>query len=55
MLYPATSYPTYEMGALLAGCRPVAVPAAPHGGVDLDAIAPDDASRALALWVNSPE
>ena len=25
MLYPATSYPTYEMGAILAGCRPVAV------------------------------
>ena len=26
VLYPAASYPTYEMGAILAGCRPVAVP-----------------------------
>ena len=52
MLYPATSYPTYEMGAILAGCRPVAV--AMDGGIDLDAIAPADADRALALWVNSP-
>ena len=24
VLYPAISYPTYEMGAILAGCRPVA-------------------------------
>ena len=52
VLYPATSYPTYEMGAILAGCRPVAV--AMDGGIDLDAIAPADADRALALWVNSP-
>ncbi len=52
VLYPATSYPTYEMGAILAGCRPVAVPM--DGGIDLDAIAPADADRALALWVNSP-
>ena len=26
VLYPAIAYPTYEMGALLAGCRPVPVP-----------------------------
>src|SRR4051812_48322961 len=26
VLYPAASYPTYAMGALLAGCRAVAVP-----------------------------
>ena len=26
VLYPAISYPTYEMGAILAGCRAVAVP-----------------------------
>ena len=54
VLYPATSYPTYEMGAILAGCRPVAVPMRPAGGVDLGAIDPADAERALALWVNSP-
>ena len=56
VLYPAVSYPTYAMGADLAGCRavPVAVPAGRAGGLDLDAIAPDDAARALLLWSNSP-
>lgn len=47
VLYPAVSYPTYAMGATLAGCRPV-----PY--TDLDAIASDDADRALCLWVNVP-
>jgi succinyldiaminopimelate transaminase len=47
VLYPAVAYPTYEMGAILAGCR--AVPF-----TDLSSIATDDAERALALWVNSP-
>ncbi len=54
ILYPAVSYPTYEMGAILAGCRAVAVPLDEGGGLALDAIAPGDADRALALWVNSP-
>jgi succinyldiaminopimelate transaminase len=47
VLYPQISYPSYAMGATLAGCR--AVPYA-----TLDAIAPDDVARALCLWVNSP-
>ncbi len=56
VLYPAVSYPTYAMGAELAGCRAVAVPApaGQPGGLDLDAIAPGDAARALLLWSNSP-
>ena len=54
VLYPAVSYPTYEMGAILAGCRPVAVPEAADGSIDLSAIDPSDAARALMLWVNSP-
>jgi aspartate/methionine/tyrosine aminotransferase len=56
VLYPAVSYPTYAMGAELAGCRAVAVPAAPGrlGGLDLNAIDPADAERALLLWSNSP-
>lgn len=47
VLYPAISYPTYEMGATLAGCRAV-----PY--LTLDDIDEDDAARALCLWVNSP-
>ena len=56
VLYPAVSYPTYAMGAALAGCR--AVPVAPLpgrlGGLDLASIADSDARRALLLWSNSP-
>jgi succinyldiaminopimelate transaminase len=47
VLYPAVSYPTYEMGAIFAGCR--AVPFR-----TFDDIADEDAARALCLWVNSP-
>ena len=54
VLYPSVSYPTYAMGATLAGARAVPVPELPGGGPDLDAVDPADAARALALWVNSP-
>ena len=54
VLYPAVSYPTYAMGALLAGCRPVPVPELPGGGLDLEAVDEGDAGRALLLWTNTP-
>jgi succinyldiaminopimelate transaminase len=54
VLFPAIAYPTYEMGAILAGCRAVPVPLDARGGLDLAAIDPADAARALVLWVNSP-
>jgi succinyldiaminopimelate transaminase len=54
VLYPAISYPTYAMGATLAGCRAVAVPVTSSGAMDLAAIAPADAARGLVLWCNSP-
>lgn len=54
VLYPSISYPTYEMGATLAGLRAVAVPVDAQWHLDLDAIAGDDAARALVLWVNEP-
>ena len=54
VLAPALAYPTYAMGARLAGCRVVEVPAAGDGALDLSAVADDDAERALCLWVNSP-
>jgi len=54
VLYPAVAYPTYEMGAILAGLRPVPVPVLADGRLDLASISHDDASRALMLWSNSP-
>lgn len=54
VLYPEIAYPTYDMGAVLAGCRGVPVRTNASGGLDLDSIDPADATRALALWVNSP-
>ena len=54
VLYPAISYPSYEMGATLAGCRAVSVPVDERWCIDLSAIDPADARRALCLWVNTP-
>ncbi len=54
ILYPAIAYPTYEMGAVLAGCRAIAVPVDASFRLDLAAVDEADAARALALWVNSP-
>lgn len=54
VLYPSVSYPTYEMGAVLAGLRAVPVPMDGRFRLDLSAIGPDDAARALCLWSNSP-
>lgn len=53
VLYPEVSYPTYAMGATLAGLRAVAVPMH-KGQLDLESISDDDAGRALVLWSNSP-
>ncbi len=47
VLYPAISYPTYAMGATLAGCRAVSY----RTLADIDE---EDAARALCLWVNVP-
>ncbi|MGY6502177.1 MAG: aminotransferase class I/II-fold pyridoxal phosphate-dependent enzyme [Acidimicrobiales bacterium] len=54
VLYPAISYPSYEMGAILAGCRAVPVPVDENWRIDLSAIDEADAERALCLWVNTP-
>lgn len=54
VLYPAVAYPTYEMGAILAGLRAVPVAMTPDGRLDLETITADDAARALMLWSNSP-
>lgn len=54
ILYPETSYPSYAMGATLAGCRPVAVPMDANWRMDLNQIDKADAEQALCIWVNSP-
>jgi len=54
VLYPAIAYPSYEMGAVLAGCRAVPVPLDAAWHLDLDAISDADARRALLLWINEP-
>lgn len=54
VLYPAVSYPSYAMGATLAGCRAIPVPVDHRWRIRLDAIDPNDARRALCLWVNTP-
>ena len=54
VLYPAVSYPSYEMGATLAGCRAVAVPVNEDGSIQLESISEEDAKRALLMWVNTP-
>ena len=53
VLFPAISYPTYAMGATLAGLRSVPV-AMVNGKLDLSSINSSDISRALVLWSNSP-
>lgn len=54
VLYPAVSYPTYAMGATLAGLRAVPVPVGPDWHLDLTRVDPGDAERALLLWLNDP-
>jgi succinyldiaminopimelate transaminase len=54
VLYPGVSYPSYAMGATLAGLRPVPVPVDSQWRPDLARVAPADAERALVLWLNDP-
>ena len=54
VLYPGISYPTYAMGATLAGLRAVPVPVDGSWRLDLSAVDPSDAERALLLWLNDP-
>jgi succinyldiaminopimelate transaminase len=54
VLYPGVSYPSYAMGATLAGLRAVPVPVDAAWRLDVGAVDPDDAARALVLWLNDP-
>lgn len=54
VLYPAVAYPTYALGAILAGLRPVPIPVDADWHLDLDGVDPDDRGRALLVWLNDP-
>ncbi len=54
VLYPAISYPSYTMGAQLGGLRAVPVQLDARWHLDLSTIAPEDAERALVIWLNEP-
>ena len=54
VLYPSIAYPSYEMGAVLAGCRAVPVALDAEWHLDLASVSDADAERALLLWVNEP-
>jgi succinyldiaminopimelate transaminase len=54
VLYPGVAYPTYAMGATLAGLRAVPVPVDEHWQPDWSRVDPADADRALLVWLNDP-
>ena len=54
VIYPAVAYPTYEMGATLAGLRALPVLMNAEGHMDFASLSEDDIARALMMWVNSP-
>lgn len=54
VLYPEVAYPSYAMGAELAGLRAVPVALDDQWRLDLSSVSYDDIDRALCLWVNSP-
>jgi succinyldiaminopimelate transaminase len=54
VLYPGVAYPSYAMGATLAGLRAVPVPVDTLWRLDVNAVDPDEAARALVLWLNDP-
>ncbi len=54
VLYPAVAYPTYEMGARLAGLRAWPVPLDDRWHLDVSRVPAAEAERALLLWCNYP-
>jgi len=54
VLYPSVSYPSYAMGAHLAGCRSIPIPVDSNLKMDLGQVTDEDAERSLMIWINSP-
>jgi succinyldiaminopimelate transaminase len=54
VLFPGVSYPTYAMGAELAGLRSLPIPVDDAWRPQLSAVDRADADRALVVWLNDP-
>jgi len=54
VLYPGVAYPSYAMGATLAGLRAVPFPVDSDWRPDLEGVTAADAERALVIWLNDP-
>jgi succinyldiaminopimelate transaminase len=54
VLYPSVAYATYEMGARLAGLRPIPIPVDDDWLLDVTRVEDRDADRALIVWLNEP-
>jgi aspartate/methionine/tyrosine aminotransferase len=54
VLFPQISYPSYEMGALLAGCVPFKVPQDESGLLLLDSLPESVVEDSALLWLNLP-
>jgi len=54
VIAPAVAYPTYAMGAQLAGCKVVGVDESPDGSIDLRSVPNEFSARAVMVWLNSP-
>ncbi len=54
VLFPEISYPSYEIGALLAGCVPYKVPQDDDGVLLLDELPKEVVNDAMVLWLNLP-
>jgi succinyldiaminopimelate transaminase len=54
VLYPGVAYPSYAMGATLAGLRAVPIPVDSSWRPDLAGVTPADAERTLLIWLNDP-
>ncbi|MGH9029656.1 MAG: aminotransferase class I/II-fold pyridoxal phosphate-dependent enzyme, partial [Acidimicrobiales bacterium] len=54
VIAPGVAYPTYAIGAQLAGCEVMCLPESPDGGVDLSHVPREVARRSVMVWLNSP-
>lgn len=54
VLFPEIAYPSYEMGALLAGCIPYPLGMRDDGSLALEDVPESIVSQTLLMWLNLP-